>query len=289
LSETELQENPLVTNKKLRQMYLAMVEARILDEHIAKLQRSGKARQRIDSTHGQEGCRVSTGIELVAGDLVSDSQDGVAMDHVLGVEAGVVLKRLSSLISRDKTVAVAGTKQLPWIEDVDDRLRLALGAALAFKSLKQTNLVVAYVPGREANGGRWRRLLTLSAKLELPIIFVVLPVVAGKKKAVSAGSVSAKARRCGIPGIPVDASDAVALYRVAQESIGRIRAGGGAVLIDCVTYPVDGKVLDPVVQMKSFVLGKKAGTSAWIEHAGDSFRERVSVKKKLVKKKSAKK
>ena len=277
MSETEPQENPLVNNKKLRQMYLAMVETRILDVHIAKLQRSTKTR--LGSTHGQEACRVSTAIELVSGDLVSDSQVGVAMDHILGAEAGVVLKRLSSLLAREKTVAIAGTRQLPWIEDVGDRLRLALGAALAFKSLKQENLVVAYVPRREADGGRWRRLLTLSAQLELPIIFVVLPPVAGKKKAVPIGHISAKARSCGVPGIPVDASDAVALYRVAQESIGRVRGGGGAVVIDCVV-PVQGKEPDPVKQMKSFVLGKKACTAAWMEHTGDSFRERISVGKK---------
>ena len=78
MSETEPQENPLVNNKKLRQMYLAMIEARMLDEHIAKLQR--KAKTRINSTRGQEACRVSTAIELVEGDLVSDSQAGVVMD-----------------------------------------------------------------------------------------------------------------------------------------------------------------------------------------------------------------
>src|ERR1700685_94485 len=151
-------------------MYLAMVEARILDEHVAKLQR--KAKTRLDSTHGQEACRVSTAIELERGDLVSDSQQGVVMDHILGTATGAMLKRLSSLMSRKKTVA--GAKQLPWIEDAGDRLSLAVGAALAFKSQKQTNLVVAYVPRREAGGGRWRRLLTLCAQLELPIIFVVL-------------------------------------------------------------------------------------------------------------------
>jgi TPP-dependent pyruvate/acetoin dehydrogenase alpha subunit len=277
LSETEPQENPLVTNKKLRQMYLAMVETRILDVHIAKLQRSTKTR--LGSTHGQEACRVSTAIELEPGDLVSDSQQGVAMDHILGGATGSVLKRLSSLISREKTVEIVGTKQLPWIEDAGDRLSLAVGAALAFKSQKQANLVVAYVPRREAGGGRWRRLLTLCAQLELPVIFVVLPAAASKKKAVPVGQVSAKARSCGVPGIPVDASDAVALYRVAQESIGRVRGGGGAVVIDCVV-PVQGKEPDPVKQMKSFVLGKKACTAAWMEHAGDSFRERISVEKK---------
>ena len=219
---------------------------------------------------------MSTAMDLGPGDLVSDSQAGVTMDHILGADAGAVLKRLSGLISRKKTVGIAGTRQLPWIEDAGDRLSLAVGAALAFKSQKQANLVVAYVPRREAGGGRWRRLLTLSAQLELPIIFVVLPAVVGKKKTLPVGHVSAKARACGVPGIPVDASDAVALYRVAQESIGRIRGGGGAVVIDCVAYPADGKVLDPVAQMKSFVLEKKACTSAWMEHAGDSFRERIS-------------
>ncbi len=278
MSETEPQENPLVTNKKLRQMYLAMIEARILDGHIAKLKR--KTKTRINSTRGQEACRVSTAIELVAGDLVSDSQAGVVMDHILGAESSVVLKRLSDLISREKTVETAGTRQLPWIEDVEDRLRLALGAALAFKSHKQTNLVVAYVPRREASGGSWRKLLMLTAQLELPIILVVLPDETVSKKADPIGRISAKARSCGLPGIPVDASDAVALYRVAQESIGRIRSGGGSVVIECVSLPVQGKVPDPVEQMKSFLLGKKACTSAWMAHAGDSFRERVSVKKK---------
>ena len=219
---------------------------------------------------------MSTGIDLEPGDLVSDSQAGVIMDHILGADAGTVLKRLASLISREKTVEIAGTKQLPWIEDAGDRLSLAVGAALAFKAQKQANLVVAYLPRGEARGGRWRRLLSICAQLELPVIFVVLPAMAGKKKAVPLGNVGAKARSCGVPGIPVDSSDAVALYRVMQESIGRVRGGGGAVVIDCLAYPVDGKMPDPVEQMKSFVLAKKAGSLKWMEHAGDSFRGRIS-------------
>lgn len=280
MNVTEPQENPLVPNKKLRQMYLAMVEARILDEHIAKSQ--GKAKTRLASTRGQEACRVSTAIELASDDLVSDSQAGVVMDHILGAEISAVLKHLSDLMSREKTISTAGSKQLPWIEDVEDRLRLALGAALTFKSLKQTNLVVAYVSRHEARGGSWRKLLTLTARLELPIVFVVLPDETGRTKAGSIGRISAKVRSCGLPGIPVDASDAVALYRVVQESIGRIRSGGGAVVIECVSYPVKGKIPDPIEQMRDFLLGKKVCTSAWMKHAGDAFRDRLSVQKNRV-------
>jgi TPP-dependent pyruvate/acetoin dehydrogenase alpha subunit len=276
LSETAPHENPLINNKKLQQLYLAMVEARILAEHIARLQRGVKAGRRLDSTAGQEACRVSTAIELGPGDLVSDAQQGVVMELVLGAKVGHVLKRIAALGSKGELRDDG--RVLPWIEDVDDRLRTALGAALAFKSLKQASLVLAYVRRRDAGGGSWRRILTLAGKLELPIIFVVLPEVEGKKKRhTGVSNISAKARSCGVPGIPVDSSDAVAIYRVAQESIGRVRGGGGAVVIDCVAYPVEGKVVDPVAQMKAFLLGKKVGAPAWLNHAGDAFRKRIAV------------
>jgi acetoin:2,6-dichlorophenolindophenol oxidoreductase subunit alpha len=272
LNVTEPQENPLVPNKKLKQMYLAMVEARILDEHIAKSQ--GKAKTRLGSTRNQEASRVSTSIELIPGDLVSDSQPGVVMDHLLGADIKLLSKRLSGLLSQ-KADHTEATKQLPWIEDIEDRLSLAAGAALAFRSLKQPNLVVAYVPHHQARGGSWRRLLSLTAQLELPIIFVVLPDQPGGKNSDSIGRISAKARACGLPGIPVDASDVVALYRVTQEAIGRIRIGGGAVVIECGTLPGHGKLPDPLQAMKSFLIEKKISPAAWLEQAGDDFRKKL--------------
>ncbi|MCU1319453.1 MAG: dehydrogenase component, partial [Edaphobacter sp.] len=223
MSETRPHENPLVNNKKLRQMYQAMVEARVLEEHVAKSQRGIKASRRLDSTHGQEACRVSTAIELGLGDLISDSQTGsMVMDLVMGADMRSVLKRAAAPGSVKTADIHSASRQLPWIEDVEDRLRMALGAALAFRTLKQTSIVVAYVNRRDADGKAWRRVLTLAAKLELPIIFVVLPE-GGSRKKDRVEHISAKARSCDLPGISVDAYDAVALYRVAQESIGRLR------------------------------------------------------------------
>src|SRR5579871_1499234 len=161
-------------------MYLAMAEARVLDEHIAKSQ--VKTKTRLASTRGQEASRVSTAIELAPGDLVSNSQPGVVMDHILGADTSFLSKHISSLLAPKKAVDLTGPKQLPWIEDENDRLALAVGAALAFKSLKQTNLVVIYVNRQHARGGNWRRLLTLSSELELPIINVVLPAEPGSRK-----------------------------------------------------------------------------------------------------------
>jgi TPP-dependent pyruvate/acetoin dehydrogenase alpha subunit len=283
LSETGLYENPLVPNKKLRQMYVAMVEARVLDGRILRLQKKMKARRRLESIRGQEACRVSTAIDLGPGDLVSDSQVGVVMDMLAGEKVSSLLKRVAALHSGKKiknaTAAGISARLLPWIDDAGERLRMAMGAALSFKTLGQANVVVAYVRHGEVARGVWRQVLGLASKLELPVIFVVLPAVKGEKRNGMA-NLSAKTARWGVPGIPVDVADAVALYRVAQESMGRTRGGDGPVLIECIQCRVKGKgavaSVDPIVQMAKFLLDRKVCTKAWLEGVGEGLRRRIA-------------
>jgi TPP-dependent pyruvate/acetoin dehydrogenase alpha subunit len=281
LSEPGPQENPLIPNKKLRQIFVAMTEMRVLDayiaEHIAGLQRGRKARRRLDSTAGQEACRVSMAIDLEPGDLVSDAHTGVAMDsllrHVAELASGT--KKRGASLGGDGVA-----RQLPWIEDVGDRLRMAMGAALAFKTMKQSHIVVAYVRHGDVSNELWRQILSLASTLELPVIFVVLPDGASKKKKRNgADALTAKSRSWGVPGIPVDASDAVALYRVAQESIGRTRNNGGPVLVKCVSYQLKNEqkssAVDPIVQMKSFLIGRKVCTEAWLDRVEDRLQKEI--------------
>lgn len=272
MSEIGPHENPLVNNKKLRQMYVAMVEARILDEHIVRLQRKAKVR-RLESTRGQEACRVSTAIDLIEGDLVSDAQESVVMDLVAGAKTSSLLRRVDALTSGAKgrkasSSGEGAARKLPWVEDAEDRLRTAVGAAFALKALKRSNILVAYVRNGEVSDGVWRRVLGLAAKFELPVIFVILPGVTGGK---GSRSKSTKAGLVGVPSIPADANDVVALYRVTQESIGRTRGDGGPVVIECVTHGLE----DAIVQMKSFMLGRKVSSEAWLNGAGRAFRRRI--------------
>jgi TPP-dependent pyruvate/acetoin dehydrogenase alpha subunit len=284
LSETELHENPLVPNKKLRQMYIAMAEARVLDEHIARLQgraKGLKGARRLESTRDQEACRVSTAIDLGAGDLVSDSQVGVVMNLLAGEKVSSLLKRVAEIHSDKKgarPVRVGESRRLlPWIEDGEERLRMALGAALAFRTLGQANVVVAYVRHDEVAKGTWRKVLGLASKLELPVIFVILPAAKGERQ--NAG-LSERSRRWGVPGIAVDAVDAVALYRVAQESLGRTRGGDGPVLIECLEYRAEGKSakapVDSLIQMRDFLLDRKVCTQAWLKGAGGRLRRQIT-------------
>jgi len=276
LSKAKPFENPLVPNRKLKQLYAAMVEARVLDEFAART--AGKVKRgMLKSTRGQEACRVSTAMELAGGDLVCDSQDGVVMHRIAGASVGSVLARLDALRSGGKKRAAKArnnaTQVLPWVADAGDRLRMALGAALSVKMLGHANLVVVYVDGRELPDAVWRRVLGLAAELELPVIFVVLPDAAGVR---SGRSMSAKAISCGVPGFPVDAGDAVALYRVAQESIGRARGNGGPALIECLTHlSQSAGEDDPVVQMRGFMLGRRVAGKTWLDGVERVFRRKL--------------
>jgi acetoin:2,6-dichlorophenolindophenol oxidoreductase subunit alpha len=290
LSEAGSYENPLVPNKKLLQMYGVMADARALDEHIQRLQKGVKARRKLDSTRGQEACRVSTALELLPGDLVSDSQAGVVTDLISGAQSKAQIDSLLKRVAEFHQGKIDGAKLakdgalarvLPWVDDVGDRLKMAMGAALSFKTLKRGSLVVAYVGHDELGKKEWRQVLETASKLELPMIFVVLP--GGGKDQAGVRQLSAKARGWGMPGMPVDAHDAVALYRVTQESLGRIRGGGGPVLIECKGYRVEGaqedSTDDPLAQMRNFLLGRKVCTEAWLKKADERLRTRISSSK----------
>ena len=263
-----------------------MARARLLDEHIVKLQRKIKVRRRLASSHGEEACRVATAIELKQGDIVSDAQMGATMDLLFGATLTPLLRHIAAVISGVQTEniisseAAIATRQLPWIDCAEDRLNMALGAALALKTQKQNNIVVAYTHHAELPKRFWKQVLAHAAKLNLPIILVVLPDAGGKGEPTN---ICKEARTAGLPGIPVDANDAVALYRVAQESIGRSRGGDGPGLIECIscqpTRQRNNEINDPILHMKKFLTGRNICSEDWADHASDAFRKKLTATK----------
>ena len=271
----EAGENPLVPNAKLRQMYTAMLEARMLEDAVTK---KAKGRGRIASIRGQEAVRVSTAIELGVEDLVSDVATSAGMGVILGGEPASLLNRFSKA-KTEKASEGAGDRLLPVTKDAEERLRVAVGAAAALKSQRRGGVVVAYARAREISNVGWRSVLGPAAKLELPVIFVVLPRTRGAKKG---GSLAAACHAAGVPGMSVDACDAVALYRVTQESLGRTRACDGPVLIECAAWHVEGKRTapdDPLEHLRAFLLERKICTPAWFDRAGNEARKRLLSKR----------
>lgn len=113
------------------------------------------------------------------------------------------------------------------------RLILATGAALAYTKQKGNHVAVVFC----SQNCRLRSegLLTFAAEKFLPVIYVTLGYVSlGKESRSICGHGGRTRLAVGPAAIPVDAGDAVAVYRVAHESIEKARRGAGPTLITCV-------------------------------------------------------
>ena len=275
-SAGEAGENPLVPNAKLRLMYSKMLEARMLEEAVAKRVANKGKKKRTAAIRGQEAVRVSTTIDLTQDDLVSDAVPTAGMGLLLGGDPALLLRELTRAKAEwNKVLVEAGVSQmLPGTSDEEERLRLAVGAALALKTQGRRGIVVAYARKGEMAPSAWRRVLAPAQKLDLPIVFVVL-ARGPQKKGTELTEVCKSARAVGVPAIPVDSCDAVALYRVTQESLGRTRSGDGPVLIESVSWRIKGNrdsVDDPLDHLKESLLARKICTDTWFERLAKTTR-----------------
>ena len=166
---------------------------------------------------------------------------------------------------------------------------MALGAALALKAQGKQAVVIAYIRKDELSATVYRRILKPAAANELPIIFVVLPRAGNPRPSDSEPAISRVAGRSGVPGIPVDACDSVALYRVAQESFGRTRGGDGPVLIECIRWKLSGARIaaspaDPIEHLAQFMTGRRISTPAWFKQVEVTAGKRLKGRRKASKK-----
>ena len=164
-------ENPLIPNKRLRELYTAMAELRLLEEHIATLQRRSKPASRLQVNPGEEACRASTALSLLPGDVTSDPAPGIATRFLRGGKLAGVLQSAELAVSAAQPVPT----ELPFAIDPERRLLLAIGAALALASKKKGQLVLANIYPGELTLPEWKPIFRLASAHAAPILFVALP------------------------------------------------------------------------------------------------------------------
>ena len=301
-------ENPLIPNERLRQIYHAMVQARMLEKALpaAKRGRAIGLGAKTTGTIGMEACLVSAASDLGPGDLVSDALAGGVVGFLRGTALSEVLRsgkaaragrRGAEVRGVDLVCAAAG--RLPGVTHSAERIWAAMGAGAALKAAaqsrvgdraegstaRQMDVVVVYVLAGELSASLWKKWLRFTAEHTLPVIFVVLPKMRERgnmERSARVGGVSALALGCGVPAIVVDADDAVAIYRVAQESIGHARIGGGAALIECVPFVLEGaagKVKlreDAIAGLDRALVQRGIATREWMQREARAFAKRLA-------------
>jgi TPP-dependent pyruvate/acetoin dehydrogenase alpha subunit len=273
-------ESPLVPNRKISEMYDGILQARLFEDHLHTLLKKSER----PHTRGQEACRIAALIDLSSEDLISDAPNAAPITALLrGIDPETILKTLGAKKTNPTKLDLPSLLPAADAEDTADRLHLALGAALALKRLSLPHVLVFFANAGDLRLAAWEKYLRLAAAEELPILFVALPKATrkdpGRTDYYEPFALSARATAAGVPGIPIDASDGIALYRVVQESLGRARAGGGPAFMECTTLLIeDSKAkgadkvsADPLTAMAQTLIARRLATPESLAQASSIF------------------
>jgi pyruvate dehydrogenase E1 component alpha subunit len=228
-----LSENPLLPHRKLSELYLQMLRCRDLER-----------RQKAPKRGPREAFLAATTMQLLPGDLLCHETDDESAEILSPV--GKSGKLLGSLPTT-----------------VQSRFAVCAGVARGITASAADGLVLAMTRAGATEPG-WQEALLWSHNELLPLILLCEDSAnGGKGKKVDTltwAAMETFTRKNRIAITAVDGEDAVAVYRVMQESVIRARTGCGPAVIWAVTSPKT-KALptsqQPVARLQSYLRVRK--------------------------------
>ena len=163
------------------------------------------------------------------------------MAELYGKTTGCSRGRGGSMHLVAPEVGILGTVPL-----VAATIPLAVGAGLAAKLRGDRRVSVSFFGDGATEEGHFQESMNLAALYRLPVIFVCENNLYASHMSLlerrPLDNISKTAEQYGIPGVRLDGSDVVEVYRVSLEAVGRGRAGDGPTLLECRTYRWRGHV-----------------------------------------------
>jgi pyruvate dehydrogenase E1 component alpha subunit len=239
-------EPPLLSVQARLRLYREMRRARRVDERLSALQRQGAIGFH-GSSLGQEAVPVGAAFAVSPEDWVFPALREAAVLLVRGLPL-VDLFAQSFGTERD----LGKGRQMPshafsralhvvsWSSCIATQLPHAVGMAYAAKQRKDPVIALAFLGDGATSHPDFHGALNLAGVLRVPVVFVcqnnqyALSVPVTRQTA--SADIAVKARAYGIAGRRVDGNDALAVHAAVHEASERARGGGGATLVECVTY-----------------------------------------------------
>ncbi|XEC92833.1 thiamine pyrophosphate-dependent dehydrogenase E1 component subunit alpha [Paenibacillus tarimensis] len=238
-----------LSDEQAIQMYATMVMARSFDERCMLLQRAGKINFHVSGI-GQEAAQAGAGFAL---NKETDYFLPYYRDYGLVLSVGMTVKELMLSVFAKAEDPNSGGRQMPG-HFGSKRLRIvtgsspvttqvphAVGIALAAKMKSEPLVSFVTFGDGSSNQGDFHEGCNFAGVHKLPVIFMC----ENNKYAIStplrlqvAGKISDRALGYGFPGIEVDGTDPLEVYRVVKEARERAIAGEGPTLIEAVTYRI---------------------------------------------------
>jgi TPP-dependent pyruvate/acetoin dehydrogenase alpha subunit len=213
----------------------------MIEQRAELLFQRGKLKGDFQKSVGREASAVAFVIDLQPGDVLCLRNEDVMPGFVKGASLENSFRSLASISGRPlpnrSSDPPADFKRLNIVtaSNATAQIGAVRESALAAKGAKTGTIVMAFPAREPVSREKWDAAMSLAGSKNLPVVFVVHGAWRTHN-----GPGTPDATQNGIPMITVDASDAVAAYRVACEAIVRARQGRGPTLVESVAVPDAG-------------------------------------------------
>jgi acetoin:2,6-dichlorophenolindophenol oxidoreductase subunit alpha len=223
--------------------YRLMLLARLLDDKLASLYRTGKIHGGVFLGRGQEALSAATGVNLRKGDvfapLIRDTAGRLAFGETLLEGMRTYLgSALGPMRGRDGNIHRGRPKDglLAMISHLGAMISVVNGALMAHRFKGITGTVGAACIGDGATStGAFHEAINQAAVEKLPLVLVIAnnhyAYSTPNERQFACQSLLDKAAGYGVTGRAVDGTDLSACLRVLSEAVSRARAGGGPQMV----------------------------------------------------------
>jgi len=237
---------PEITDEAALKLYRGMLQVRLVDDRMMKLQRQGRLGFAMSSL-GEEATHFGVAFALRDSDWIFPSyrEPGVFFWR------GYTLKEYVNQLHGNAEDPIKG-RQMPvhhsanWLNivsissPVGTQIPQATGMAMAARISKRDDVALVYFGEGATSTGQFHVGMNFAGVYKSPCIFFCRnngwAISTPGSKQTAAKSVAIKALAYGMPGIRVDGNDLLAVIAVMQDAVERARAGQGPTLIEAVTY-----------------------------------------------------
>ena len=243
--------DPKLSPDMMRKGLRAMMQTRIFDDRMFKMQRQGKTSFYMKST-GEEAIGAAQSLVFLDGDMCFPTYRVSAWLHARDYP---LIDLVNQLFSNERD-PLSG-RQLPVLYsarkfgfysisgNLGTRFGHAVGWAMASAYKNDDKVAIAYIGEGSTAEGDFHTALTFAGVYKAPAILCIT----NNQWAISTYSgvanpeetpFAAKAIAYGLPGLRVDGNDFLAIWAATKWAAERARKNGGATLIELFTYRVAG-------------------------------------------------
>ena len=237
---------PGLDDQALRRMYADLVTARLLDERLEKLLRTGRITF-VASARGHEAAQVGMAHAMRRGHdwlfpYYRDTGTAAALYAHAELLAQYQATRCDTAKGRQMPAHPGSVEAhvFTTCSSIASQIPPAVGMAMAAQLLDNDEVTVVSFGEGATSEGDWAAAFNLASARKAPVVFVCqnngYAISVNYAKQTGSKRICDRAQAYDMPGYLVDGMDAMAVYHSVHQAIEDARAGQGPALVEALVY-----------------------------------------------------